>query len=95
MYLGHMVEVADCDELFENPMHPYTKALLDAVPIADPVLEASREHKIVKGEIPSPINPPSGCVFHPRCEIAVPACSQAIPKLVEVKPGHWVACPEA
>ena len=95
MYLGHMVEVADCDELFENPMHPYTKALLDAVPIADPVLEASREHKIVKGEIPSPINPPSGCVFHPRCEIAVPGCSQAIPKLLEVKPGHWVACPEA
>ena len=94
MYLGHMVEVADCDELFENPMHPYTKALLDAVPIADPVLEASREHKIVKGEIPSPINPPSGCVFHPRCEIAVPGCSQAIPQLVEVKPGHWVACTE-
>lgn len=93
MYLGHMVELADCDELFENPMHPYTKALLDAVPIADPVLEATREHKIVKGEIPSPINPPSGCVFHPRCESAEPGCSQSIPPLVEVKPGHWLACP--
>ena len=94
MYLGHMVELADCDELFENPLHPYTKALLDAVPIADPVLESTREHKIVKGEIPSPINPPSGCVFHPRCESAVDGCSQAIPQLREVKPGHWAACSE-
>ena len=94
MYLGNMVELAECDELFDNPMHPYTKALLDAVPIPDPTVEAQREHKIIKGEIPSPINPPSGCVFHPRCEVAVDGCSKAIPEFREVKPGHWVACSE-
>ena len=94
MYLGNMVELADCDELFDNPIHPYTKALLDAVPIPDPTIEAQREHKIIKGEIPSPINPPSGCVFHPRCEIAVDGCPKAIPEFREVKPGHWAACTE-
>jgi len=94
MYLGKMVELADCDELFDNPMHPYTKALLNAVPIPDPTVEAKREHKIIKGEIPSPINPPSGCVFHPRCESAVDGCSKAVPEFREVKPGHWVACTE-
>ena len=94
MYLGKMVELAECDELFDNPMHPYTKALLNAVPIPDPTVEAQREHKIIKGEIPSPINPPSGCVFHPRCEIAVDSCPKAIPEFREVKPGHWVACTE-
>jgi oligopeptide transport system ATP-binding protein len=94
MYLGKMVELADCDELFDNPMHPYTKALLDAVPIPDPTIESRREHKIIKGEIPSPINPPMGCVFHPRCEIAVDGCSKAIPEFRELRPGHWVACTE-
>ena len=94
MYLGKMVELAECDELFDNPMHPYTKALLDAVPIPDPTIESRREHKIIKGEIPSPINPPSGCVFHPRCEIAVDSCSKAIPEFRELRPGHWVACTE-
>jgi len=94
MYLGNMVELAECDELFDNPIHPYTKALLDAVPIPDPTVEAQREHKIIKGEIPSPINPPSGCVFHPRCEIAVDGCSKTVPEFREVKPGHWVACTE-
>ena len=94
MYLGKMVELAETDELFDNPMHPYTKALLEAVPIPDPTLEASRAHKIIKGEIPSPINPPSGCVFHPRCEIAVDGCPKAFPDFREVKPGHWVACTE-
>ena len=94
MYLGKMVELADCDELFDNPLHPYTKALLEAVPIPDPTVEAGRAHKIIKGEIPSPINPPSGCVFHPRCEIAVDRCSKAAPEFREVKPGHWVACTE-
>jgi len=93
MYLGNMVELADSDELFNNPMHPYTKALLDAIPIPDPIVEASREHRIVKGEIPSPMNPPSGCVFHPRCDVAIDNCSQEIPEFVEVKPDHWVACP--
>jgi oligopeptide transport system ATP-binding protein len=94
MYLGNMVELAECDELFDNPIHPYTKALLDAVPIPDPTVEGQREHKIIKGEIPSPMNPPSGCVFHPRCEVAVDNCSKTIPEFREVKPGHWVACTE-
>ncbi len=94
MYLGKMVELAECDELFDNPIHPYTKALLNAVPIPDPTLEATREHQIIKGEIPSPINPPSGCVFHPRCEMAVENCSKGVPEFREIKPGHWVACTE-
>ena len=94
MYLGHMVELADCDELFDNPIHPYTQALLEAVPIPDPDLENGREHKIIKGEIPSPISPPSGCVFHPRCPKAVDSCSKEFPEFREIKPGHWVACTE-
>ncbi len=92
MYLGKMVELADCDELYDNPIHPYTKALLSAVPIPDPTIEKGRSHQMVKGEIPSPINPPSGCVFHPRCISAVEECSKGIPEFREVKPGHWVAC---
>lgn len=94
MYLGNMVELAGTDELFENPMHPYTQALLEAVPIPDPEIEAKRAHKVIQGEIPSPINPPSGCVFHPRCSIMVENCKQNVPEFREVKPGHWVACTE-
>ena len=94
MYLGHIVELAECDELYDNPIHPYTRALLAAVPIPDPTVEAKRAHEVVKGEVPSPINPPSGCVFHPRCPIAVDGCSKAIPEFREIKPGHWVACTE-
>ena len=94
MYLGKMVELSDTDELFDNPLHPYTKALLEAVPIPDPVVEQARAHQVIKGEIPSPINPPSGCVFHPRCEVAVPGCSGAVPEFREIRPGHWVACTE-
>ena len=94
MYLGKMVELAETDELFDNPMHPYTRALLEAVPIPDPVVEQARAHQVIKGEIPSPINPPSGCVFHPRCDIAVDGCPNAVPAFREVKPGHWVACTE-
>ena len=94
MYLGKMVELADCDELYDNPLHPYTKALLAAVPIPDPTIEAKRAHQTVKGEVPSPMNPPSGCVFHPRCPSAVDRCSSLIPEFREVKPGHWVACSE-
>jgi oligopeptide transport system ATP-binding protein len=94
MYLGKIVELADCDELYDNPMHPYTKALLSAVPVPDPEVELKRQRIIVKGEVPSPINPPSGCVFHTRCDIAVDACRRDIPELRELKPGHWVACPE-
>lgn len=92
MYLGHVVELADGDELFENPMHPYTQLLLNAVPIPDPEIEKTRAHEIIKGEIPSPINPPSGCVFHPRCPSAVDVCKKEFPPLRELKPGHWVAC---
>ena len=94
MYLGKMVELADCDELFDNPLHPYTRALLSAVPVPDPEVERQRAHQIVEGEVPSPINPPSGCVFHPRCSMAVQGCSGAVPEFREVKPGHWVACTE-
>lgn len=92
MYLGRVVELADCDELYGDPLHPYTQALLEAVPVADPAVEERRQHKTLKGEVPSPINPPAGCVFHPRCAMAVEACSKIEPVLREVKPGHWVAC---
>ncbi len=94
MYLGHVVELAECDELYDNPLHPYTRALLAAVPIPDPTLEADRAHEVVKGEVPSPINPPSGCVFHPRCPRALDNCSKEVPEFREIKPGHWVACTE-
>ena len=92
MYLGKLVELADCDELYGNPLHPYTQALLAAVPVPDPTVEKTRVHQVVKGEVPSPINPPSGCVFHPRCPIANESCATSIPELREVKPGHFVAC---
>jgi oligopeptide transport system ATP-binding protein len=94
MYLGRVVELADCDELYGNPLHPYTRALLEAVPVADPAVEERREHKVLKGEVPSPMNPPAGCVFHPRCAVAVDGCRMKVPSLREVKPGHWVACTE-
>ena len=92
MYLGKIVEVTDRQELYENPQHPYTKALLSAVPIPDPALEAGREPIVLKGEVPSPLNPPSGCVFHPRCPIAISECQGMVPDLREVRPGHWAAC---
>jgi oligopeptide transport system ATP-binding protein len=94
MYLGRIVELADCDELFDNALHPYTRALLDSVPAPDPNVEAGRRFRPVKGEVPSPINPPRGCAFHPRCPIAVESCSQVRPELREVRAGHWVACSE-
>jgi oligopeptide transport system ATP-binding protein len=92
MYLGRLVELADSDELFGNPLHPYTQALLEAVPVPDPDIERRRAHRVMKGEVPSPMNPPSGCVFHPRCPIAVDECARNVPELREVKPAHWVAC---
>ena len=95
MYLGRIVEMAESDELFDNPLHPYTQALLSAVPIPDPRVEAARAFRVTKGEVPSPINPPSGCVFHPRCPMAVAGCSVSRPALRELRPGHWVACSEA
>ena len=92
MYLGNLVELADGDELFDNPKHPYTRALLDAVPIPDPVVEDERQHKVIEGEVPSPINPPSGCVFHPRCPLAVDTCRTSVPEFRDIASGHGVAC---
>ena len=92
MYLGKMVEVADRNAIYENPQHPYTRALLSAVPIPDPVLDAQRERIILSGEVPSPLNPPSGCVFHPRCPIATDDCTRVIPEAREVMPDHLAAC---
>jgi oligopeptide transport system ATP-binding protein len=94
MYLGRIVELAESDELFDNPLHPYTRALLAAVPVPDPSVEATRRFQAAKGEVPSPINPPSGCVFHPRCALAVESCSRLVPELRELRPGHWAACSE-
>jgi peptide/nickel transport system ATP-binding protein len=92
MYLGHIVELTDWKELYDNPLMPYTQALLSAVPIPDPSVEKKRERIILKGDVPSPLNPPSGCPFHPRCWMAIPDCSQEVPQLREVSPDHMVAC---
>jgi oligopeptide transport system ATP-binding protein len=92
MYLGKVVEIADRTSLYQEPLHPYTRALLSAVPIPDPQLEARREHLVLRGEVPSPLNPPPGCVFHPRCPVAVDLCSVEVPVLREIRPGHCAAC---
>jgi peptide/nickel transport system ATP-binding protein len=92
MYLGKVMEIADRDALYAEPLHPYTKALLDAVPIPDPQLEARREYRVLGGEVPSPLNPPRGCVFHTRCPLASDECKMAVPELREVKPRHFAAC---
>jgi oligopeptide transport system ATP-binding protein len=94
MYLGRIVEMADSDALFDAPLHPYTRALLAAVPVPDPTVEQGRDFQPVKGEVPSPMNPPSGCVFHPRCPMAVERCSLQRPEAREIRPGHFVACDE-
>ena len=92
MYLGKVMEIADRDALYADPLHPYTRALLDAVPIPDPRLEAKREYHVLAGEVPSPLNPPRGCVFHTRCPLASEECKMAVPELREVKPRHFAAC---
>ena len=92
MYLGHIVEIASRNAIYANPVHPYTKALLSAVPIPDPVIDTQRERISLTGEVPSPLNPPSGCVFHPRCWMATAECRQVMPELREVQTGHWAAC---
>jgi oligopeptide transport system ATP-binding protein len=92
MYLGAIVELAGKDELYENPLHPYTQALLSAVPIPDPKKGRARKRTILTGDVPSPINPPAGCRFHPRCPIAMDQCKSEAPEWREAGPDHWVAC---
>ncbi|PAV31686.1 oligopeptide ABC transporter ATP-binding protein OppF [Virgibacillus profundi] len=92
MYLGNMVELTESARLYENPLHPYTQALLSAIPIPDPDIEEARERVILEGELPSPINPPSGCVFRTRCPVAMEVCSLKKPDWQEVEQNHYVAC---
>jgi peptide/nickel transport system ATP-binding protein len=95
LYLGKLAELAPKDELFEQPRHPYTRALLSAVPVPNPQIERQRKRQILVGDVPSAINPPQGCRFHPRCPIATDLCSQAIPDWRQIRPKHWVACHHA
>lgn len=92
MYLGIIVELGDKNELYESPLHPYTQALLSAVPIPDPKKDRQRHRTILQGDVPSPINPPAGCRFNPRCPITQDICKQETPAWREVTPNHWVAC---
>lgn len=92
MYLGKIVELAPGKDIYADPLMPYTKALISAVPVPDPEVEATRERIILKGDVPSPINPPNGCHFHTRCSYAIDACRTNVPQLVEIKPRHFAAC---
>ncbi len=92
MYLGKIMELTDRNRIFEDPLHPYTQSLNSAVPLPNPKLERKRKRFILQGEPPSPANPPSGCVFHPRCPLAVRECEEIVPQIREIRPGHFVAC---
>ena len=92
MYLGRLVELADAKVVYDDPLMPYTRALISAVPIPNPKIEATRKRIVLEGDVPSPINPPGGCRFHTRCPYMVPACKEVVPQLAEIKPGHFAAC---
>jgi oligopeptide transport system ATP-binding protein len=92
MYLGKLVEVAEAKRIYQEPLMPYTKALISAVPVPDPKVEAARKRIVLTGDVPSPINPPRGCRFHTRCPYVIDACKEVIPPLVEIKPNHFAAC---
>jgi peptide/nickel transport system ATP-binding protein len=92
MYFGRIMEIADRDTLYREPLHPYTKVLLDAAPVPDPAIEKGREPRLIKGELPSHMAPPTGCVFNTRCPLASEECRQVVPPLEEKRPGHFAAC---
>ena len=92
MYLGRLVEIADAKTIYVEPLMPYTKALISAVPVPDPEIEATRQRIMLEGDVPSPINPPSGCPFHTRCPYAIDVCKEVVPQLVQIKPAHFAAC---
>jgi oligopeptide transport system ATP-binding protein len=92
MYLGKIMEISNSDELYDNPLHPYTIALLSAVPIPNPVVDRQRKRILLTGDVPSPVNPPSGCHFHPRCHMAIDICKEQEPELRDIGSEHWVAC---
>ncbi|HMF56464.1 MAG TPA: oligopeptide/dipeptide ABC transporter ATP-binding protein [Pyrinomonadaceae bacterium] len=92
MYLGKLVEVADAKVIYDEPLMPYTKALISAVPVPDPEIESTRQRIVLQGDVPSPINPPSGCRFHTRCPFVIEACKEIVPPLAEIKPNHFAAC---
>jgi oligopeptide transport system ATP-binding protein len=92
MYLGRLVEIADARTIYQEPLMPYTKALISAVPVPDPQIEATRQRIMLEGDVPSPINPPAGCPFHTRCPYAIDVCKEVVPQLVEIKPSHFAAC---
>jgi oligopeptide transport system ATP-binding protein len=92
MYLGEIVELAEAKDIYKEPLHPYSKALISAVPVPDPEIEAERERIILTGDVPSPINPPAGCHFHTRCPYAIEECKKTEPQLVEIKPNHYASC---